>query len=116
MVPGAFDPLQVLLVKACFYAKQAAETVGATGADGMYPNMSPQFNDSLQVLAAKLAYWLQQLAGGGSSGGVLSWDSGSGSPEGVVTGSPGDRWWDNDTGNEYVKVTGTATNTGWAIH
>lgn len=43
-------------------------------------------------------------------------NSGSGSPEGVVTGSPGD-FYTNQTGGAgttlYVKETGTATNTGW---
>lgn len=55
-------------------------------------------------------------AGGGGSGGGLAFSTGSGSPEGAVSGSPGDTYWDNDTGNYYVKVTGTATTTGWAIH
>jgi hypothetical protein len=39
-----------------------------------------------------------------------------GSPEGALVGSPGDRAWDLDTGFEYTKIAGVATNTGWAIH
>lgn len=54
--------------------------------------------------------------GGGSSGGGLSFSTGTGEPEGVVTGSPGDTYWDTSTDFYYVKVTGTATNTGWMVH
>ena len=38
--------------------------------------------------------------------------SGSGSPEGVVQGSPGYTYWDLTNGTFYVKNTGTGT-TGW---
>lgn len=55
-------------------------------------------------------------AGGGGGGGGLSFSTGSGSPEGVVSGSPGDTYWDNDTAFEYTKVTGAATTTGWQVH
>lgn len=37
----------------------------------------------------------------------------SGSPEGVVTGSPGNWRLDGDTNTLYVKKTGDGTNTGW---
>lgn len=37
----------------------------------------------------------------------------AGSPNGVVTGSPGDLCRDTTNGLLYVKATGTATNTGW---
>lgn len=40
--------------------------------------------------------------------------TGSGSPEGVVTGPPGDYYVDADTGNLYVKQAGTG-NTGWVL-
>jgi len=38
---------------------------------------------------------------------------GSGSPEGTVTGSIGDRFTDITNGRPYIKRTGAATNTGW---
>jgi hypothetical protein len=69
------------------------------------------------LLLMELALLAQIVAaGGGGAGGGLAFSDGSGSPEGAVSGSPGDTYWDNDTGNYYVKVTGTATTTGWAIH
>lgn len=40
--------------------------------------------------------------------------SGSGSPEGVVTSTPGDYYVDVDTGNLYVKQTGDG-DTGWTL-
>lgn len=54
--------------------------------------------------------------GGGGGGGGLAFSTGTGSPEGVVTGSPGDTYWDTSTDFEYTKVTGTATTTGWMVH
>ncbi len=41
--------------------------------------------------------------------------SGVGSPEGVVTASPGATYWDTAGQFFYVKDSGTG-NTGWAIH
>jgi len=44
------------------------------------------------------------------------WSSGTGSPETVITGSPGDLWSRTDGGSSttlYVKESGVATNTGW---
>jgi hypothetical protein len=43
----------------------------------MYPNMTPYAQDPIQVLAAKLAYWLQQLAGGGGGGGTAATTNGN---------------------------------------
>lgn len=54
--------------------------------------------------------------GGGGGGGGLAFSTGTGSPEGVVSGSPGNTYWDTNADTYYVKVTGTGTNTGWAIH
>jgi hypothetical protein len=51
-------------------------------------------------------------AGGGDTAHVSS--SGSGSPEGVVTRSPGAKYWDATNQVEYVKDTGTG-NTGWIV-
>lgn len=114
MAPAAQDPLQVLLCKAAYWAQTAAGA--GPFPDGMYTNMTPFAQDPLQVLAAKLAYWLQQVAGGGGGGGGLTFSTGTGSPEGTVSGSPGDTYWDTSTNFYYVKVTGTATTTGWRVH
>ncbi len=56
------------------------------------------------------------VACGGGGGGGLAFSTGHGSPEGVVSGSPGDTYWDLDTSFEFTKVTGTATTTGWQVH
>jgi hypothetical protein len=51
---------------------------------------------------------------GGTSG--PKWTSGAGSPNGVVTGSPGDLYTNTSGGANttlYVKESGAATNTGW---
>ena len=47
--------------------------------------------------------------GGGGGGG----SAGVGSPEGVVTASPGAVYIDTSTNSLWVKRTGTHTNTGW---
>ena len=116
MAPSAQDSLQMLLAKAGYWAQSAAGAGPFT--TGMYENMTPFAQDSIQVLAAKLAYWLQQVAGGGGGGGGAgtAFTVGTGSPEGVVSGSPGDRFWASDTGFEWTKVTGSATTTGWLVH
>lgn len=57
--------------------------------------------------------------GNGTSTGVSTgprWRTGTGSPEGVVTGSPGDLYTNTSGGASttlYVKESGAATNTGW---
>jgi hypothetical protein len=115
MAAAAQDTLQQLLVKACYWAQSAAGA--GPFPDGMYPNMSPFAQDTVHDLTAKLAYWLQQVSGGGGGGGSGSaFTVGTGSPEGVVSGSPGDRFWASDTGFEWTKVTGVATTTGWLVH
>lgn len=48
----------------------------------------------------------------GSAGTATANSSGSGSPEGVVTASPGASYWDSTAKIGYVKDTGTG-NTGW---
>lgn len=47
-------------------------------------------------------------AGGGSGAA----ETGSGSPEGVVTANPGEHYWDSTNKIWYVKDTGTGS-TGW---
>jgi len=63
-----------------------------------------------QALAQDIAADRIQIGG-------CRWQSGSGSPEGVVTGSPCDTYWRTDASLSnpaiYVKLTGTGT-TGWA--
>jgi hypothetical protein len=54
--------------------------------------------------------------GGPSSARGLAFTVGTGSPEGAVTGNPGDTFWDQATDQEYRKITGVGTSTGWAIH
>lgn len=51
--------------------------------------------------------------------GTTKRSSGTGSPEGVVTGSPGDTFNRTDGGSGttlYVKESGSATNTGWVAY
>lgn len=72
MTAAAQDPLQVLLVKAAYWAQSVAEAAGAPFTTGMYTNMTPFAQDPLQVLAAKLAYWLEQISLGGGGGGGTS--------------------------------------------
>jgi hypothetical protein len=54
--------------------------------------------------------------GGGNGGGVSMAAGllyGNGSPEGVVTGSPGNIYTRLDTGGFWNKITGEGTTTGW---
>jgi hypothetical protein len=60
--------------------------------------------------------YTRPVAGGSSEVGPLQFTRGSGSPEGVYSGKPGDTYWDADENHYYVKVTGVNTTTGWAIH
>lgn len=68
---------------------------------------------SERQLLASIAY---SICNGGGGGGGLAFSTGTGSPEGVVSGSPGDTYWDTDGDFYYVKVTGSETTTGWQIH
>src|SRR4051812_41151160 len=68
MAPGAQDTIQVLLVKACYFAQYAVESGGGPTTSGMFDNMTPFASDTIQVLTAKLTYWLSQLVAGGSGG------------------------------------------------
>lgn len=54
---------------------------------------------------------LRNISGGGT--GSSCCHSGTGSPEGVVTGDPGHTYIDTSNGFFYVKTSGTGTNTGW---
>lgn len=115
MTAGPTDSMQPLLVKIAYFLQVAAEAGGASDASMPYATMAPSAQDTQQVLLVKIAYWASQISGGGGGSG-LTFSTGSGSPEGVVVGSPGDTYWDTLNDFYYVKVTGTATNTGWEVH
>lgn len=70
----------------------------------------PRRSDPQWVILQKILGALDSgLGGGGTGAGGLA---GVGSPEGVVTGSPGQVYTQTDTGGFWNKVTGTG-NTGW---
>lgn len=117
MTAGPTDSMQPLLVKIAYFLQVAAEAGGASDASMPYATMAPSAQDTQQVLLVKIAYWASQITGGGGGGGgVHAFYPIHGSPEGVQSGSPGDTAWDLDTGDYYIKVTGTATTTGWEVH
>lgn len=70
---------------------------------------TPRRSDPIWVVTQKILGAIND--GGGSGGGGTS--AGSGSPEGVVVGSPGDTYLDTATNDFYAKATGSGTNTGW---
>jgi hypothetical protein len=67
--------------------------------------------DGAQRSLVKIVEILNNSGGGG--GGTGATYSGSGSPEGVQSGNPGNVYWDATNNVFYVKDTGTGTNTGW---
>ena len=81
-------------------ANTLLEAASAAG----YTNMSPVQMDAVEV------YLLCSLSNGGTGG-----QSGSGSPEGVVTATPGTTYLDTNAPYDFwVKATGTG-NTGWVM-
>lgn len=54
---------------------------------GFYPSMSPNAQDPLQVVTAKLAWWASQISGGGGGGGLSGVTNAAGAPpvDGSVT-------------------------------
>lgn len=52
----------------------------------------------------------REYGGGGGTGGT---HCGTGSPEGVVSASCGETYYDTSSGGFWVKETGTNTTTGW---
>lgn len=78
-----------------------------------YEGDTPRIKDSLWRITQKILGGIQ--GGVGSSGSYATGGnfSGSGSPEGVVTASPGAFYVDTDApGTSYFKASGTG-NTGW---
>ena len=69
-------------------------------------NVLSQFE--LEVLKTQLLCQISDSIISGGGGGL----AGAGSPEGVVTASPGRTYWDTTNKAFYVKDTGTG-NTGW---
>lgn len=55
------------------------------------------------------------VAAGGGGGGGLAFSTGSGSPEGAISGKPGDMYYDTGTMFHYQKITGVNTTTGWGV-
>jgi hypothetical protein len=115
MGPNPGDSIPVALVK---IVAQLADLTSAMAVQQIYPVMTGNPGDSTQVSLVKVVAHLAAYvaAGGGGGGSGLTFSTGSGSPEGSVSGSPGDTYWDTAANTYYVKVTGSATNTGWAIH
>lgn len=66
------------------------------------------------VQTDRSALWIK-VTGAGNTGWERMAKStvGVGAPEGVVFGSPGDRYLDTATDIGYTKKTGSDTNTGW---
>lgn len=78
-------------------------------------NTTPRIKDTQRRIEMKILGAISDID---ISGGAVDYAtggnfSGSGSPEGVVTASPGATYVDTATGNFWTKKTGTATNTGW---
>lgn len=67
---------------------------------------TPRRSDTINTLLKRIA---GGIANNGSGGGG---ETGSGSPEGVVTANPGVTYWDSMNEVFWVKNSGTG-NTGW---
>lgn len=113
MGPNPDDSLQIALVKIVAWL---SDLTTGMAVQQIYPVMTANPGDSPQTSLVKIVAHLAAYTGGGGGGSGLTFSTGSGSPEGSVVGSPGDSYWDTTNNLYYVKVTGTATNTGWAIH
>jgi hypothetical protein len=74
---------------------------------------TPRVTDTRWRILQKILGATIDGGGGGGGGGSGAFTPGTGNPEGVVVGSPGDRFWDTVNNFQYTKVTGTATTTGW---
>jgi len=76
---------------------------------------SPTAIDTRRILLVKILNSLNAGGGGGGGGGSGTGQSGivgTGSPEGVVTATPGTSYLDGSTGAYWDKQTGNG-NTGW---
>jgi hypothetical protein len=73
---------------------------------------TPRRTDALWAIEQKILGALLDGAGGGGGGTVDNF-AGVGSPEGVVTASPGGTYVRTDTSGFWYKVSGSG-NTGWS--
>lgn len=77
---------------------------------------TPNAGDSEDRIMQKILGTLVDIETAGVGGGLTGNFSGTGSPEGVVTASPGAHYLDTTDPDNLVswyKVTGTNTDTGW---
>lgn len=95
---------------AILYVLAIANGMSTTPSD--LANLSSCINCSLsekQILAAILAVLDGGSGGGGGGGGSV----GVVDPNGAVTGSPGDLYFNSANQTFWVKASGTSTDTGW---
>ena len=78
--------------------------------DGVTVSGIPSTGQVITATSSSAADWQTP-----SSGGSFPTHSGSGHPEGVVTGSPGQSYEDTTNGAIWWKFSGTSTNTGWVM-
>jgi hypothetical protein len=71
---------------------------------------TPNSNDGTWIVLMKILGATID-GGGGSGGGAIP--PGVVDPNGNVTGSPGDMYWNTANSSLWVKDSGTGTNTGW---
>lgn len=128
---GGADPsgLEWVPVVASFNTRTGAVTLSAADVEGLFTAAGDIFvgtgagtgkilpkGSATNVLTVGGAdpsglEWAPASGGGGSS---FTY-TGSGLPEGVQTGSPGESYLDTTGGGIWFKFSGTATNTGWVL-
>lgn len=69
--------------------------------------------DTTGAAETRRDYSIQRFDGTRYAPSTVAYFSGSGSPEGAVTGNVGDEYTDVTGGVKYLKATGAGTNTGW---
>jgi len=74
-----------------------------------------QCMDERTLLLIQVYLLNQILAGGGTGTGTSGTFAGTGSPQGVQVGSPGNTYLDTSGNHFWAKATGTSTNTGWVL-
>jgi len=84
-------------------------------AQNFLSGVSPTAIDTRRILLVKILNSINAGGGGGGGGGSGTGQSGivgTGSPEGVVTATPGTSYFDSSANAFYYKQTGSG-NTGW---